>query len=99
MPGFNDFEFIDIKPEGLNFLRGKVEGKLARYEITNLLPAKPFLGGTVIGRIYVKFRVVQRGLTIPFEGSKIIGGLMVLLVMVALSILVYFAYKKMLMRS
>ncbi|MCS7364958.1 MAG: hypothetical protein NDF54_05930 [archaeon GB-1867-035] len=78
VPGFNDFEFIDIKPEGLNFLRGKVEGKLARYEITNLLPAKPFLGGTVIGRIYVKFRVVQRGLTIPFEGSKIIGGLMVL---------------------
>ncbi|MCS7364957.1 MAG: hypothetical protein NDF54_05925, partial [archaeon GB-1867-035] len=99
IPSFASFEILEINPKKLNVYRERKEGMITGYWITNLPPGKPFIGGEVLDRIYVKFKVIQAGTTIPFGGIKLIGGIMVSLVFLIASIFVYFMYRKMIVKT
>ncbi|GEM_PF-3044579 len=71
IPGFADYEFIEIKPKFF-IAGGPRKGK---YTLTNVFPPNPFPAGTIIGNVYVKFKVIQRGLVLkpPTMSPKFLG--------------------------
>ncbi len=95
LPGFSDFEFIEvIKPKELRLGRRKMNGQVIGYDLSNLFPWSAFPGGYLIDKIRIKYKVVQAGLVIKLSEAQIYGLVLSVSVIAALCVFVFLALRK-----